>query len=261
MPQRAEGLLLDKAALLAPLAIDALVAAAGSVLVIAPHPDDETLGCGAAIASTLESGRDVTIALLTDGDASHPASVRYPAKRLAALRRAEFAAAVGHLRPAGAAGTLRTATFGLPDTRLAEAASDGSIVDRLCEIAADMDCGTLWSTWRHDPHCDHEAAASIADRVGEGIGNRRGERAVVRFDYAVWGRFGDAASGLSHGRICRFASGRQRPQKLAAMACYRSQLTPLITDDPAGFVMPPALVDHFGTHDEIFIAQGNGAPA
>ncbi|MCX6248456.1 MAG: PIG-L family deacetylase [Bacteroidetes bacterium] len=44
-----------------------------SVLVIAPHPDDEILGLGGFLASGLEDGKNRSIVYLTDGEASSPA--------------------------------------------------------------------------------------------------------------------------------------------------------------------------------------------
>lgn len=40
-------------------------------LILAPHPDDETFGCGEMVAALRESGKDVYIIYLTDGTASH----------------------------------------------------------------------------------------------------------------------------------------------------------------------------------------------
>ena len=37
------------------------------VIVFAPHPDDETLGCGGTIAKKLREGYDVLIVFMTDG--------------------------------------------------------------------------------------------------------------------------------------------------------------------------------------------------
>lgn len=39
-----------------------------NVLVISPHPDDETLGCGGAIIKMLSSSVNVTVVILTDGN-------------------------------------------------------------------------------------------------------------------------------------------------------------------------------------------------
>lgn len=44
------------------------------VLVVAAHPDDEVLGCGATIASMSKKGADVRIAFLSDGISSRPGS-------------------------------------------------------------------------------------------------------------------------------------------------------------------------------------------
>jgi LmbE family N-acetylglucosaminyl deacetylase len=44
-------------------------AAGGPVLIVAPHPDDETLGCGGLIARRVHEGRRVVIAVVTDGRA------------------------------------------------------------------------------------------------------------------------------------------------------------------------------------------------
>ena len=43
--------------------------AAGPVVVLAPHPDDETLGCGGVIATRAHEGRRVVVVVLTDGRA------------------------------------------------------------------------------------------------------------------------------------------------------------------------------------------------
>ena len=40
------------------------------ILVFAPHPDDETLGCGGLIQQALSRGAEVHVALMTNGDAS-----------------------------------------------------------------------------------------------------------------------------------------------------------------------------------------------
>ena len=44
------------------------------VLVIAPHPDDEVLGCGGTIARMAQEGHDVTVAIVTRGTPLFPAS-------------------------------------------------------------------------------------------------------------------------------------------------------------------------------------------
>lgn len=56
-------------------------------IVFAPHPDDETLGCGGTIARMTDRKTEVHIVFITDGCASRGG--RFPTEELAALRREE----------------------------------------------------------------------------------------------------------------------------------------------------------------------------
>jgi LmbE family N-acetylglucosaminyl deacetylase len=67
------------------------------LLVLAPHPDDESLCCGGLIAEHHARGHDVHVMVLTDGTGSHPHSREYPPARLAALRMQEAREAISAL--------------------------------------------------------------------------------------------------------------------------------------------------------------------
>ena len=84
------------------------------VLVLAPHADDESCGCGGLIAEACARGREIAVTVLTDGTGSHPHSRAYPAPRLRALREAEAREAVAALglEPESAA-LPRPARYGL----------------------------------------------------------------------------------------------------------------------------------------------------
>ena len=56
------------------------LAAAGSgqkVLVFSPHPDDESIAVGGYIAQSIKNGADVSIVLVTDGNAHGEEAIRY----------------------------------------------------------------------------------------------------------------------------------------------------------------------------------------
>ena len=231
------GALLDQSAD-TPL-VDIASIAPGTVLVLAPHADDETLGCGEAIVAARAFGRHVAVALMTDGAASHPNSRTHPPAAMRALRLEEFEAAVADLDP-----RIETRSFAFPD-----AASTGDeherarFLDVLTPFAHEVAPAVIWTTWEHDPHCDHLATARAARELGTALG-------VPVLSYVVWGRFG---ARTADGLVVRFADRRANAAKRRAAAHYRSQLTPLVADDPDGFVMPAALTEHFLSTPEIFV--------
>lgn len=73
------------------------LAGSGDVLVLAPHPDDESLAMGGAIAAASAIGRRIHVAVVTDGARSHPNSECHPPARPRALRRREVWQAVAIL--------------------------------------------------------------------------------------------------------------------------------------------------------------------
>ena len=76
---------------------DARLAALSPLLVLAPHQDDETLGCGGLLATASRLGLEPRVAYLTDGAASHLGSPTWPRARLARARRREALAALAVL--------------------------------------------------------------------------------------------------------------------------------------------------------------------
>lgn len=67
------------------------------VLVVAPHPDDETLGCGGTIALHQMSGDAVCVVVVTDGGSSRAG--RLSRREMVDVRRKEAEAAMSALAP------------------------------------------------------------------------------------------------------------------------------------------------------------------
>lgn len=59
----------------------------GTALVVAPHPDDEILGCGGVVVAHREQGVDVHVAVMTDGGLGNPGGEGGP--EYVALRKQE----------------------------------------------------------------------------------------------------------------------------------------------------------------------------
>lgn len=93
--------------------------ALSSVIVLAAHLDDETLGAGGLIRMALCQGIDVHVIVCSFGEASHPDSATHTAAQLASLRKAELDEAMSTLRVQGPqAGTLHLHCLGLGDGKL-----------------------------------------------------------------------------------------------------------------------------------------------
>ena len=222
------------------------------LVVVAPHPDDESLGCGGLIAAATLAGTPVRVVVVSDGTGSHPNSRRYRAAALRRLREDET------LEAAQALGLpTRCVDFlGLRDTAVP---TEGADADRACAaIAAAVaacDAGAVCVTWPFDPHCDHVASAALAERA---LGGRLDVRL---FHYPVWGWSLPADTDVpGPPRGYRVSVGSHRAAKSAAVAAHRSQLTDLIDDDPDGFRLRPEMLAHFAGSFEIFLTAGRPAP-
>jgi len=223
--------------------MDDPVLTGGPVLVLAPHPDDESLGCGGLLADVWRSGGRAHVVCVTDGAASHPGSRSHPAPVLADLRRAELALAVEAL--GGAASDVTW--LGFPD-------AGTHLVDRqvlTAAIGAAVDAvqpGVLLAPSPLDPHCDHEATADAARQVAAA-------RPGLAFCYyPVWSawvaRPGRTPAPATTRAVAR--DHRHRDAKRAAIAAHRSQTGEVVRDDPGGFVMPEGFADWFAERPETY---------
>ena len=185
----------------------------GRTLVLAPHQDDELLGCGGMIATKARLAAYVSVAFLTDGRrgvAAAPAAAR-------AIREEEAALAAAALGLPGD----RLAFLGFEDGRLSEHIEPA--VERIRRLVADLGIDTLFAPYHGEFHPDHAAGWQIGDAC-----SRDGMRF---YEYPIW--FGRWLRGW----IQRMAAPhRQRSMrtvkvnvlgaseaKARARAAYRSQ--------------------------------------
>ncbi|WP_051063195.1 PIG-L deacetylase family protein [Ilumatobacter nonamiensis] len=115
-------------------------------IVLAPHPDDESLSSGGLVALQRARGLEVVVVAVTDGEAAYDPDGD---DHLASRRRAEQCSALRVL------GVDQSAIerLGVPDGRVAE--SEDAVRDRLEKLLRPGDL--LVTTWNRDVHPDHEA--------------------------------------------------------------------------------------------------------
>jgi N-acetylglucosamine malate deacetylase 1 len=171
-----------------------------NVLVVAPHPDDESIGCGGAIGFHRANGSDVTIVWLTSGEAGvGPRSVD-DARR---IREAEA------LRAADVLGVTDTLFQRLPDGRLdhqIEAAAE-----HLTGLISRLQPHTIYAPHAGEDHRDHRAAHTATANALEASGH-----GADLWCYEVWTPLSSFDSVLP---IDDHMDG-----KLRAVRCYDSQV-------------------------------------
>lgn len=168
--------LLDKLSSFPTVDLEA-VTGGSPVLILAPHADDESLGCGGLIAEACQRGQAVHVVVLSDGTASHPGSKAYPASVLAALRKQEALDALACLGLAAE----HTSFLGLPDGQLPQGFFKTRAVARqLHQIGKRVGAGTVLATWRFDLHPDHVATNRYGRLVSAALG-------ASFYTYPVWG--------------------------------------------------------------------------
>ena len=127
------------------------------VLVLAPHPDDESLACGGSLIRHAENGDPLKVVFLTDGskgDARHEHSLA----QYVSLRRREAASACGLL------GISDLEFWDIPDRTLSSS-SEG--LSRLCELLCSYSPGLIYAPSPLEYHPDHRAAANLIWRAAE----------------------------------------------------------------------------------------------
>lgn len=226
-----------------------LAAIAGDVpgLVVAPHQDDESLGCGGLIAAACQAGVPPLVVFVTDGAASHPQSRRFGAGARRAIREQEArigAAALGLSEE-------RLVFLRLPDGSAPHGgATFDAAVLRIVQLLEREHSRVIFAPWKHDPHGDHVAA----HRMAAAAAKRTGARLL---SYPVWGWTltdetelpGPLPDGM------RLDITEQLEAKRAAIAAHASQHGKVITDDPDGFVMPPEFLALFDVPFEVFLSE------
>jgi len=244
-------------------------AAVRSAVVVAPHPDDETLGCGALIARKRAAGADVDVVIVTDGRHSHRSALISP-DELAEIRAREGRAACDRL----GVDARRVHLLGYHEADLD--AHFEPLVERLGHLIETARPDDVFTTCGADWHVDHQAVNKATQRAVQ-------ERSLPcrLLEYPIWWwvdgpwvehgraeprRAWQFLSELVQGSLVeavKVETGPFRDAKRGALREYRSQTTRL-TGEATWAIMDDNLLALFlGTSEPFLVPQTSvehGAP-
>ncbi len=201
------------------------------LVVVAPHPDDETLGAGGLIAECARNDIAVEVIVVTDGSASHP-----DRDSLADTRSNELRRAVALLAPNASVVFLGTADGQVREQRI-------SVRESLSAMLEGFGAETLVAApWRGDGHRDHRV-------VGEACAELAASNDFTLIEYPIWMWHWATPDHeeVPWNRIARVnLSARSVAVKRAALTQFESQL---------GDVITPSFLEHFDRSSEFFMTN------
>jgi LmbE family N-acetylglucosaminyl deacetylase len=202
----------------------------GDLLVVSPHPDDETLGAGGLIHLCQRQGGNVTVLSLTDGEAACP-----EVPDLARVRQAELIGAMGAL----GIGAERVLRLGLPDGCIAS--HELQIERALHDIGKDF--ALFVGPFEQDGHPDHDSAGRAVRKVAAALG-----RPLARYPIWAWHR-GSQALLSAHSAVRLSFDEVTGKAKERAIDQFQSQLR----ERDGGAIVPHHVLNYFRRDYEVFL--------
>ncbi len=200
------------------------------MLVIAPHPDDETLGAGGLISHLSARGIAVTVVAVTDGENSYP-----DMPDLRQIRQEEQSAALQRL----GLSEEKIHRLHLPDSGVT--GCEPMLVRSLEELVSPG--MHIVAPWSLDPHPDHEACGRAA-----GIVAKSKDVPLTSYFFWTWHRSTPAdLDGLEVASLPLSPDEWQAKQD--ALACHVSQLEH-VSGDP---ILPTELLWPARLRFEVFL--------
>jgi len=218
-------------------------------LVIAPHPDDEALGCAGLIASRRALGNSVHVMYVTDGSGSHPEHPTVTPRELARRRAEEAIEAMNLL------GLEKSALHfvGAPDGRLSHLTAEErqSIIAEITRVLTDCAPSEIFIPGPDDGSTEHTACYELVQAALKAVSSPYRE-----YTYPVWSWWNPMLllrSMRKDAPVHRLSIGVNRPLKNRVLRCYRTQVEPLApSPDP---LLTTAFIESFDTPNEYFFEQ------
>jgi len=220
----------------------------GRVVVVAAHPDDETLGAGGLLHELAAAGRPADVVVVTDGAASHPGSATLAPGDLVRVRRDEVVRAVAVLSPDSVVTLLD-----FPDSQVREHRDE--IAAALGAAIGSGPLAAVVAPWRGDGHRDHRVTGEVCAQIAT-------ERGARLLEYPIWmWHWADPdhpATPWQRMRVLPLGD-RGVNRKRRATTEHATQTEPL-SDAPQDVApLHPRFLRHFERATEVFIEDGEVA--
>jgi LmbE family N-acetylglucosaminyl deacetylase len=205
----------------------------GPLVVLAPHPDDETLGAGGLMYTWATVHHfPVTIISVTDGEAACPENADSRT-----IRRHELDVARHDLSRGG----IDVVHLGLPDGQLKH--HRNQLLESLLRLTPEN--ATIVAPFELDGHPDHNATGEVAWQLAR-------QRKATLAEYPIWAWHHATPVIFNDLRLGRFElSPAAQEAKHNAIHRFHSQLR----ERPGGPIIPPSVLEHFHRPYEIFVLQ------
>lgn len=228
-----------------PLAPEQCVIGFGTTLIVAPHADDESLGCGGIISLLRKYDQKVYILLLSDGTLSHPNSQKYPADKLMELREGELIEAAEILNVE--AENIIFCRYRDREVPHEKSPNFEEAVAGISKVLQVLNPQSIFVPWRRDPHPDHQAAFQLI--------NASSTQNAKIYEYPIWlHELGQPEDQPKSEEVMQFRVniGSVLEKKEKAIRAHRSQTSTFIEDDPGGFTISEEMLINFNVPFETF---------
>lgn len=205
------------------------------LVVVSPHPDDETLACGGLMHCAARAGLDIRLVSVTDGEACYPGDRRWTPAQLRQVRPQEVERALAVL---GA--SPRIDRLALPDGAVAQHA--GVLEQVLRQRLAPDDL--VLAPWQLDGHPDHDATGRAAMAACATSGAR-----LLRYPVWAWHWLEPEARSAPFRGFRLRLDAHALAHKQEAIGCFTSQLAP---DGPMP-ILPARVLERFIRPFEVYL--------
>lgn len=223
-----------------------------STLIIAPHPDDEVLGCGGLIALKRDLGMAVNVIFITDGGASHGWHSRYKSDEIVAIRQQEALNALSILGVNESSVHFLNRQDGklkyVSDTYRQE------IIEQLTALIRSINPTEVYVTHYKDRNADHEATCEMTKAA-----IAASELNLELFQYPIslfWKTLLLRDVKLSELKgAYRLSISAVLKKKQQAIEAYPSQYLPI--DEKSGTALPYGFMERFLVPYEVFFRRND----